>query len=177
MFKKKILTFLIVLLIVFILLVPQTVRAVVISEQKVIYNLPYPGLLPDHPLYFFKIVRDRISEFTTRDYLKQAELYLLLSDKRLAMSTSLAAVGKSKLAFTTLAKSEKYFLKIPLIVITSKKQGAGATDDFINRLKMSNVKHREMEQEMLKKLPQGETDSLNQILKINQDIKSELAKL
>lgn len=177
MVKKKILTFLIALFIIFILPISFQVNAIVISEQKVIYNLPYPGLLPDNPLYIIKIIRDRITEVTTRDYLKKTELYLLLSDKRLAMGMSLVNVGKFKLAISTFEKSEKYFLKIPALIITSKKQGAGATDDLINRLKMSNVKHSEVEQDMFKKIPQSQTDVLNQILKINQEVKSQLDKL
>ena len=59
-------------------------------QEKVIYNLPYPGLLPDSPLYITKIARDRITDFLTRDNLKKAELYLLYSDKRASMSLVLA---------------------------------------------------------------------------------------
>ena len=59
-------------------------------QEKVIYNLPYPGLLPDSPLYITKVIRDKITDFLTRDNLKKAELYLLYSDKRVSMSLVLA---------------------------------------------------------------------------------------
>ena len=41
-------------------------------QPKVLYNLPYPGLTPDNPLYFIKAVRDRIIDISTRDTLKKA---------------------------------------------------------------------------------------------------------
>src|SRR3989304_6415715 len=58
-------------------------------DNKIVYQLPYPGILPDHPLYTLKAVRDRIQVFLTRDNLKKAEIYLLYSDKRLAMGQEL----------------------------------------------------------------------------------------
>jgi len=170
--------FLLVLLILSLgVLTPAFAQPIVISEQEVIYNLPYPGILPDNPLYTFKIVRDRVMEMMTRDYLKKAELYLLFSDKRAAMAMGLADNGKDKLAVSTLSKGEKYFEKIPDILKTSKKQGVSPSNDLINRLKLSNSKHREITQDLLKKLPQGQDDAINQILNLNDKIRAALEKL
>jgi hypothetical protein len=44
-----------------------------IQNQKIDYDLPYPGLLPDHPLYFIKAGRDKITELITRDNIKKAK--------------------------------------------------------------------------------------------------------
>ena len=79
-----------ILLISFVVLVPFVTYFVLgasdtlvkTPQEKVIYNLPYPGLLPDNPLYITKIMRDKITDFLTRDNLKKAELYLLYSDKK-----------------------------------------------------------------------------------------------
>jgi len=170
--------FLLVLLILSLgVSVPAFAKPIVISEQKVIYDLPYPGILPDNPLYTFKIIRDRVMEIMTRDYLKKAELYLLFSDKRAAMAMALADNGKDKLAVSTLSKGEKYFEKIPDILKTSKKQGVSPSSDLINRLKLSNSKHREIAQDLLKKLPQGQDDAINQILNLNDKIRASLEKL
>jgi hypothetical protein len=156
---------------------PAIAQPIVINEQKVIYNLPYPGILPDNPLYIFKIIRDRAREITTRDYLKKADLYLLFSDKRAAMALALVDNGKDKLAVSTLSKAEKYFEKIPDILKTSKKQGVSPSSDAVNRLKLSNSKHREIAQDLLKKLPQGQDDAINQILNLNDKIRALLEKL
>lgn len=155
----------------------SSVPAVYAVQEKVVYNLPYPGLLPDHPLYFLKIVRDRITEFATRDNLKKAEFYLLTSDKRIAMALALAKKGRDKLAVETFVKGEKYFFNIPKLVIESKKQGVSAPSGFVDTLKLSNAKHHEVGEILIKDLPQGTSDILMEGLKINETLKKEIEKL
>ncbi len=169
----------------FILIIPLTAYfvmegetlAVVVNQEKVIYNLPYPGILPDHPLYFLKIIRDRINEFLVRDNLKKAQLYLLYSDKRAAMAMLLAKEGKNALAIDTFSKAEKYFLQISPLVTNAKKQGVSAPSSFIDTLKLSNAKHKELLDTLLKDLPQGSTDSINLIINLNVQAANELKKL
>jgi hypothetical protein len=147
------------------------------SREKVPYNLPYPGILPDHPLYFIKVIRDQVLQFKTRENINKAELYLLLSDKRVSMAIALAKKGKDQLAITTFSKAEKYFSYIPELVDTSKKQGVGPQSDFLNTLKLSSDKHREVTEMLMKELPQGSSESMNQILKLNSDTRKKLEKL
>jgi len=146
-------------------------------QEKVIYNLPYPGLLPDSPLYFTKIFRDRITDFLTRDNIKKAELYLLYSDKRVSMSLVLASKGKNQLAISTFAKGEKYFLRIPQLLASAKKQGGQAPSSFIETLKLSNAKHKELIDELIKILPQGLNEPLSQLTSLNQQVKTEIESL
>ncbi|HLC94452.1 MAG TPA: DUF5667 domain-containing protein [Patescibacteria group bacterium] len=162
----------------YILSISQTVPVysqVRIEAKKVEYTLPYPGILPDHPLYFLKALRDRIIDITTRDYLKKAQLYVLFSDKRTAMAIGLAKKGKWSQASTTISKGEKYFLKIPTLIETSKKQGVSAEGDFILRVKLSNEKHREVLESLIKDAPQGERSGFEQILTLNREIKEKIA--
>ena len=171
-----------VLLITFVIFVPfityfvlgASETLVKTPQEKVIYNLPYPGLLPDSPLYITKIIRDRITDFLTRDNLKKAQLYLLYSDKRTSMSLVLASKGKSQLAIDTFVKGEKYFLKIPGLLRSAKKQGAPAPSSFVETLKLSNAKHKELIEELIKILPQGLNQSLTQLSDLNQQIKLEI---
>ncbi len=148
-----------------------------IPQEKVVYNLPYPGLLPDSPLYITKIIRDRITDFLTRDNLKKAELYLLYSDKRAAMSLFLARKGKNQLAIDTFTKGEKYFLKIPNLLTSAKKQGNQAPSNFIQILKLSNAKHKELIEELIKVLPQGLNQSLILLTDLNQQVKNGIESL
>ena len=174
-----------ILLISFVVLVPFVTYFVLgasdtlvkTPQEKVIYNLPYPGLLPDSPLYITKIVRDKITDFLTRDNLKKAELYLLYSDKRTSMSLVLASKGKSQLAIDTFVKGEKYFLKIPELLRSAKKQGAQAPSSFVETLKLSNAKHKELIEELIKILPQGLNQPLIQLSDLNQQVKSEIESL
>lgn len=150
---------------------------IITPQEKVIYNLPYPGLLPDSPLYLVKTVRDWVTGFLTRDNLKKAQLYLLYSDKRAVMSLALAHKGKSQLAIDTFSKGEKYFLKIPNLLKSAKKQGAQAPSSFVETLKQSNAKHKELIEELIKILPQGLNQSLVQLSDLNQQVRSEIESL
>ena len=152
-------------------------QGIVYGQEKVVYTLPYPGLLPDHPLYFIKAGRDKLMDLVTRDYIKKANLYLLFSDKRANMAMFLIKKGKNKLAITTFSKGEKYFWRIPNLLIASKKQGAGPPSEFIDILKRSNTKHRELINELLKSTPSTQIKTIEEILKLNQEIKDKLGKL
>ncbi|MGB9681316.1 MAG: DUF5667 domain-containing protein [Minisyncoccia bacterium] len=146
------------------------------DQERVIYDLPYPGLLPDHPLYFLKAIRDRLNDWLTRDYIKKAQLYLLYSDKRANSSLFLAKKGRNNLAISTLSKAEKYFLKIPSLLKEAKKQGQDAPAGFIEKLKLANAKHREIADNFLKTMPQGLNSSIIEVIKINEQIKNQLEK-
>lgn len=146
------------------------------TQPKVLYTLPYPGLTPDSPLYFLKAARDRIIDVATRDHMKKAELYLLLSDKRASMALTLAQKGKNKLAVTTFSKGEKYFLQIPPLLKDSKSQGVSPSSEFITKLKLSNAKHQEVGEILLKELTNGETESINNALKITEETRKQLSQ-
>lgn len=146
-------------------------------DNKVVYQLPYPGILPDHPLYLLKTTRDKIQVFLTRDNLKKAHLYLLYSDKRLAMAQALEKKGKTSLALSTLSKGEKYFLKIPPLLEQASEQGTSPSAEFVDIVKTSNDKHKEVITEMLQEIPQGSHESLNEIMKITQSGEDQMRAL
>lgn len=149
-------------------------KTLMVQNAKVVYEMPYPGLLPDHPLYPIKIFRDRVTEFLTRDNIKKANLYLNYSDKRVMMAMELAEKGKSQQALSTLSKAEKYFEKIPDLLKSSKEQGTSPPDDLVLRLKLSNQKHLEIIQNLLRNFPQGERETFQDILRINKEVEKNL---
>lgn len=152
-------------------------QRVTLNQDKVEYDLPYPGILPGHPLFFLKNLRDSILEFTTRDTMKKAELYLLLSDKRVAMATLLGRSGKEKQAMAAFLEGEQYALKIPPLIVISKQQGVSPSGDFVQRLKLSNEKHREVAESFLTQFPQGQSESISQILRLNDEMKKKIKPL
>ena len=152
-------------------------QTISLEDKKTVYELPYPGILPDHPLYIFKAARDGIWAFSTRDNLKKADLYILLSDKRAKMAQSLNRKGKTDLAISTMSKGEKYFLKIPELLKDYKSQGGAIRQEMLDKAKSSNNKHKEIIQELLKNSPEGTQYRIAEILKLNQISQSQLESL
>jgi len=152
-------------------------QAMASSENKVLYDLPYSGILPDHPLYFIKAFRDRVMELTTRDQMSKAQLLLLFADKRLNMALQLERNGKHKLALSTLSKSEKYLLRTAEILPQAKKQGAAPYVGFVNKIKLSSQKHKEIIDTLAKEIPQGEEAEIQSVRSIFQQVQKILKTL
>jgi len=148
-----------------------TVRPVVAAETAVIkissvpvatpaattvaYFMPYPGLLPDHQLYFLKAFRDRTLAFLISDPIKKAEFDLLQADKRIEASYLLAKERKIDLAQETFSKGENYFDE-SLSQFRILKQEGKATQDFLHKLVLANQKHREILRMIEGKLSQNQ---------------------
>lgn len=109
------------------------------------YELPYPGILPDNPLYKLKAVRDRLIEFLIADPLKKAEFYLLQADKRLQIGVYLIKKnqGKEDLAESTISKGENYFEKAVAEVEKAQKQGM-STKKILEKMSLATKKHKEV---------------------------------
>ena len=121
----------------------QTPTLIPTPPPKIDYQLPYPGLLPDSPLYFLKVARDRIIDFLIADPLKQAEFDLLQSEKRLAAGITLFGKGKKELAITTISKGENYLEKTISNIETAKSQGAD-TSSLLEKMYRSVKKQQEV---------------------------------
>ncbi|MBI2033173.1 MAG: hypothetical protein HYT10_01780 [Candidatus Levybacteria bacterium] len=89
------------------------------------YSLPYPGILPDNPLYFVKTFRDRIISFMISDALKKAEFDILQADKRMNAAYYLLdkRIGKEELAITTISKAENYYEEAIARIREAKQEG------------------------------------------------------
>jgi hypothetical protein len=109
---------------------------------KVDYYLVYPGILPDHPLYWLKMIRDRVALFLNRDSIGKIEMLLLYSDKRLGAAKVLIEGGKVQLGVTTATKGEKYLEEAVsrFNALVSKD----ATGDLKDRLNKAILKHAEI---------------------------------
>lgn len=106
-----------------------------VLAQNVDYYLPYPGILPDHPLYWLKMVRDRIGLVLTTAETAKAEKLLLYADKRLGAAWALIEGNKVALGVSTLTKAEKYL-----------EQAVAQRDNFSDqgRLDRAIKKHAEV---------------------------------
>lgn len=133
------------------------------STKKVEYTLPYPGILPDHPLYFLKMFRDRVVGWFITDPLKKAEYNLLQADKRLGSGLSLIEKGKMDLAEQTISKGENYLEEA--LNEAEKAQKAGKDiNALMSKLSLATLKHQEVLQEVLEKAPESAKKGLTNAL-------------
>jgi len=160
---KKLLAFFIISLFIFagfnktfaqdVSVTPQTTQLQMLSATpssdniSVQYDLPYPGILPDNPLYFLKAVRDNLLGFFITDPLKKAEYDLLQANKRLVSAKGLLDEGKSDLAITTLSKSGNYFDQAISNASQVKNQGQDA-NSMLSTLLTASEKHQQVIEDM-----------------------------
>ena len=114
-----------------------------LATTTVQYYLPYPGILPDNPLYKAKAVRDQVLLWTTFDPVKKAERQLLYADKRIYAAKVLLDGGKTKLAESTATKAEKYLEQSVNASIRLLKTGVDVKSLLLTQAK-STAKHQEI---------------------------------
>lgn len=142
--KKSVLITLITLSMLVTTVLAATKSSDVMMKLKVEYVLPFPGILPDNPLYFLKAGRDRIMDFLIVDPVRKAEFYILQADKRLGMATMLLDKGNTTLAETTLSKGETYMDKAVSTLVNLKRSGKEIPGYLVDRLTRSVAKHGEV---------------------------------
>lgn len=133
--------------------------------KNVDYELPYPGLLPDSPIYFLKIMRDKMAGFLISDPLRKAEFNLLQADKRLNAGIYLfnshgrndsteKKEKKINLAISTISKAGNYFGESIQKVKEARSEGM-QTREITNKLINSSSKHQEILRSLEEKSPQN----------------------
>ena len=132
-------------------------------DVNIDYFLAYPGkVLPDHPLWPVKVIRDKIWFLMTTNPSKKAEMKLLFADKRLVSSKELFEKDKPELAFSTLTKAEKYLEEASAQETQNRKNGL-ETVEFLKRLSFASLKHAQVIEEILAMAPE---DAKPQIIQI-----------
>jgi len=145
--------------------------------QKVEYTLPYPGILPDHPLYFLKRLRDTILEKLISDPIRKAEFYILQGDKRLQMGLMLIEGGKANLGESTISKGEKY-IEQAVTKLSSYKESGGIIPPYvIERLEKATAKHQEVISDLMGKASEAEKNGLQGSLNLLKELISSVGSL
>lgn len=114
-----------------------------IVPSHVNYQLPYPGILPDNPLYFLKMIRDKIVGLLISDPLKKAEFDLLQSEKRTNAGFYLSKKGEFALSESTVSKGENYFDLAISSVRQAEKQGENVKN-IVHTMTVSSLKQQEV---------------------------------
>ena len=133
-----------------------------------LYELPHPGLLPDHPLYILKVARDRIVLWTARDPIRKIEIKHHLADKRLAMGKELIASGKVALGSSVISKGEKYLYEA-INDLEGMTTGQTMLSDMslIDRIIDASSNHRAIIEELYGAIPDNQRESLGLSLQLS----------
>ena len=120
-----------------------------VMEEKEEYLLPYPGILPDHPLYFLKALRDRILEVLIVDPLRKSEFYLLQADKRLNMAIFAGNKGAVSQMAQSVTVAEQFMERTVSGLVTFRNSGSQVPASMVDRLEKSMAKHAEVLDELI----------------------------
>lgn len=137
--------------------------------EQVDYYLPYPGILPDHPLYWLKMFRDRIMLVLTKSPVDKYGRLLLYADKRVGAAKVLIEGGKAELGVTTATKAEKY-LEQAINEFKAIDDPGKATPEERERLIKAGMKHEEVLNAVLDKVPDQSKPALQDAIKKTKEL-------
>lgn len=135
------------------------------AMTKVEYYLPYPGMLPDNPMYRLKAVRDKVGLLLSRGGLTRANKELLYADKRIGAAQVLVEGGKAGLGVSTATKAEKYLEKAANRVINLSREGKDVKS-MLMTLSNASSKHAEILEGLQIRVSGDDRDGLEGALKL-----------
>lgn len=125
------------------------------------YDLAFPGMLPDNPLYKLKVLRDKIIAASIFNPLKKIEFYVLQADKGILAAAILIDKNKIDLAQKTALKAENNFTLIaPQLYMLAEKPNK----DFFKRLETASLKHQEVLRSIIKRVPNDKQTTFMQVV-------------
>ena len=120
-----------------------------VQTNTIMYALPFPGMLPNHPLYVFKRLRDTLIEKMITNDVKKAEFYILQADKRLQMSVVLSS-GKTESLAETMRNDAFMYREKSLSMLTKAAEKNTVIPRYVlEKLLLSSQKHKEVLQDMI----------------------------
>jgi uncharacterized protein DUF5667 len=124
-----------------------TQSALIENLYEVKYPLPFPGILPNHPLYWLKMIRDRITLTMINDPHEKFSYILHLADKRLTAGQALIIADQDGLGVSTITKAEKYLLKATKLSKTlDEKAQQEVTKGYLKHKQIINLLKEELEE-------------------------------
>jgi hypothetical protein len=107
------------------------------QQDREDYYLPYPGILPDHPFYVLKMVRDQVGLWLARGETR-VERLVLYADKRVGAARALVEGNKADLGANTLLKAEQYLVRAQGMLSEVE------SEELKDKVYRSALKHREV---------------------------------
>lgn len=152
---------------------PNNARAedIASSSAYVKYDLAYPGMLPDNPLYKLKLIRDKITNFLISDPRRKVDFYLLQADKGILATAILIDKNEVTFAENTALRAEHSMTLINTQITALQKK---PDDSFFEKLIIASKKHQEVLLSLIKRLPKEKQQVFTTVLNFS---KSNLATL
>lgn len=123
---------------------PSSSPVPAVTPKPIEYVLPYPGLLPTHPLYFIKNLRDTVIEILITDTVSKADFYILQADKKLNMGVVLASMKKEKDADAAFTQAITSRVQAVSLLESYKTSGGAVPGYLMEKLFLSIDKHTEV---------------------------------
>ena len=139
------------------------------NEAAVLEDLPYPGILVDHPLYFLKETRDNAWLILTREPNLKSDLLRHIADKKMSMTFMLTDKGKWNLAVQVALEAEDDLQKAAESAQEAIEEKPSDKHYFIEKTTASIDVHNQALADLQRIVPQGERDRLDEALKVNEE--------
>lgn len=128
--------------------------------------LPYPGMLPNSPMYILKMVRDKIIGFFIFKTNDKAYYALKLADKRLSEAKALSEMGMDDLAASTAAEAAKENAKAQQYLIKQESQG-NDVEDLVNKLLENSARQQAVLSRVLEKAPEQAKEVIQRAMEMS----------
>lgn len=146
---------------------PQTIQTA--------YQFPSPGILPDHPLYKLKVLRDKIIKRLIINPVKKVEYDLLMANKLIYSSYLLAEKENISLAKETALKGENYFTLLVLDYKKAYEKNSKISQELDEKIKKASKKHREIFNIILEKTGKEKEKTFENLIYFSNVNEKELA--
>ena len=133
------------------------------SPSPLEYTLPFPGILPNHPLYGLKLLRDKLLSNLISNPIRQVEFAILLADKRLNAGVFLFHQGQKPLAVKTLLETKDIFKRAQNKILTVPAETYLEVGNLKEKLQKSLEKHLEVVGELKDQADGKEKEQLTQL--------------
>lgn len=128
------------------------------------YALPYPGILPDHPLYIIKAFRDALLSALITNPIRKIEFSQLLADKHSNMGVFLLAQQKEDLALQMFEKGVVHLQTTKaLIDKLPASTDQAAVEAVTERFKKSKAKHFELISQIASESAEAERNEIEEL--------------
>lgn len=148
----------------------------VVFASGVEYSLPYPGILPNNPIWPLKALHERLDLYFTFDPLQKAQRTLFLADKRLSAAQRLFEEDDSGRAVVTATKAEQYLEAALIKGKDADVKGRDATG-FFETLFKASLTHRQILEEMMARAPGDGKPVLNKTLDYSKKVNEQVTHL
>mgnify|MGYP001575827979 CR=1 FL=1 len=145
------------------------------SFSPIDYTLPYPGILPDHPLFFIKNLRDKMLLLLISDPVRKVEFRQLLADKYTAMGVILSQNNKTVLAISAFEKGLMYLNETRKYVLELPASDADKIGNVKNKFKDSLLKHEQVIVEVLSHFSGDEKIQVEKVLESTKALQQEFS--